>query len=271
MVDCAALSHRMNGNWLGRAAKAPLALLPKKMVVPILQGRLRGKKWILGSCVHSCWLGSYEVAEAVQMMATVKQGAVFFDIGAQAGYHTLLAAELVGASGHVFAFEPVPVNIEHIRRHVELNGIRNVTVVESAVSDVDGTIRFSTGTNLLSGHISPEGNVDVPVVSLDTQIEQGLLPDPDFIKIDVEGAELKVLQGARQTLSRRYATLFVETHQWLPAYKSSHRDCCDFLRRLGYDIVMNEPTVLNGAYHICARSGAHSLDSHSTNLASFPQ
>ena len=97
MLNCAALSHRMNGNWLGRAAKAPLALVPKKMVVPILQGRLRGKKWIVGSSVHSCWLGTYEVAESLLMSATVKEGAVFFDIGAQAGYHTLLAAELSAA------------------------------------------------------------------------------------------------------------------------------------------------------------------------------
>ena len=68
-----------------------------------------------------------------------------FDIGAHAGYYTLIASKLVGGSGHVVAFEPAPRNLRYLRRHLSLNHVSNVTVLEVAVSDRAGVGRFDVG------------------------------------------------------------------------------------------------------------------------------
>jgi FkbM family methyltransferase len=252
MINFSAISNKANRTWVGRAIRSPLALLPKDAVVPIVQGPLRGKKWIVGSCIHSCWLGSYEVAEAAHMANMVKPGSVFFDVGAQAGYHTLLASQLVGRHGLVFAFEPVPTNAANIRRHLALNAVRNVVVVEGAVSDVDGTALFDSGVNLMSGHLCGMGTLSVRSLTLDHEIERGALPEPDFIKIDVEGAEAQVLLGAQNLLASRHPRLFIETHQWIPGCESSYRDCCRILEDLHYEHLQDDAKTLNSAYHICA-------------------
>lgn len=66
------------------------------MVVPVLQGSLRGRKWIVGSSNHGCWLGSYEWKKQRLFTRTVSSGDVVFDIGAHVGFYTLLASVLVG-------------------------------------------------------------------------------------------------------------------------------------------------------------------------------
>jgi FkbM family methyltransferase len=190
------------------------------------------------------------------MADAVRSGSVFFDIGAQAGYHTLLASQLVGPTGQVFAFEPVPSNAAIIRKHIALNALSNVTVIEAAVSDLDGTLQFDTGANSVSGHLSIDGNLSVRTLTLDREIERGALPEPDFVKIDVEGAEAKVLTGGRKLLTRRHPALLIETHQWMPVHESSRRDCCQLLAALGYELLQGDSSALNSAYHVYARAAS---------------
>ncbi len=74
----------------------------------VVQGPLRGKRWIAGSSNHGCWLGSYELAKQRKVIELVRPGMVCWDVGAHVGFYTLLFAELVGPLGRVFAFEPLP-------------------------------------------------------------------------------------------------------------------------------------------------------------------
>ena len=138
-MNFSALSDR---SWVGRLARLPLRAIPPEMKLPILQGRLRGKKWIAGSSVHGCWLGSYEYNKRQVFEKVVASGSVVFDIGANVGYYTLLAAVLVGPRGKVVAFEPVPDNLRYLKEHLRLNHIANVSVIEDAVSDDSGEIFF---------------------------------------------------------------------------------------------------------------------------------
>ena len=92
----------------GRLLRLPLRLIPKRMAMPILQGRLRGTKWIVGAGEHGYWLGSYEMNKRLAFEREIPNGAVLFDIGANVGYFSLLAAKLVGPEGRVYAFEPLP-------------------------------------------------------------------------------------------------------------------------------------------------------------------
>src|ERR1700677_2127501 len=117
---------------------SPSRLIPQNAAIPILRGPLQGKRWIFHSTFTSCWLGLYEYEKQELFGSLVKTGDVVFDVGANVGYYTLLAATLVGPSGTVHSFEPSPRNASILRKHVSFNRLANVEFHESAVSDKDG-------------------------------------------------------------------------------------------------------------------------------------
>lgn len=214
---------------LGKILRFPLKFIPAESRVLILQGRLKGRRWIAGSSNHGCWLGSYEYKKRLVFERVITEESVVFDIGAHVGFYTLLAAVLVGSKGHVFAFEPVPRNLLYLREHLRLNRITNVTVVEAAVLDHGGMVFFEEGSSSSVGHIASRGKVQVKAVRLDELMARGELPVPTHMKIDVEGCETQVLFGAKLLLMSSHPTLFLATHG-----ENIHRQCCQFLSELGY-------------------------------------
>jgi FkbM family methyltransferase len=237
-----------------RLLRAPLHFIPPGLRVPVVVGPIQGKRWIVGSSIHRCWLGTYDLAESTLMKHHLKPGSVSFDIGAQAGYHTLYASSLVGPAGRVFAFEPAPRNIANIKKHVAMNHLTNVSVIEAAVSDFDGVSHFDCAGSAVAGHLSANGRLAVRTITLDGEIDRGVLPEPDYIKIDAEGAELRILEGARKLLARRHPTLSVETHQWLPEFPTVRQDCLRFLFQLGYTVAEPDPSEKDSETHLCAPS-----------------
>jgi len=215
--------------FLGKLLRLPLPFLPKGLIVPILQGRLRGYKWIAGSSIHGCWLGSYEYEKRKLFEKVVEKGSIVFDIGAHVGYYSLLASALVGPKGKVFAFEPLPRNVSYLKRHIALNRITNIEVLEIAVSDNNGTMKFKEGDANSMGHLSETGPILVKTNSLDALISKQRIPVPDYIKIDVEGAELEVLNGANSLLTNYHPTIFLSTHG-----RDIHQACCNYLTFSGY-------------------------------------
>jgi FkbM family methyltransferase len=215
----------------GKALRLPLRLLPSGTVLPILQGKLKGMKWIVGSSNHGCWLGSFEYRKRKTFERWVTKGRVVFDIGANAGYYTLLASVLVGPHGRVFAFEPVTQNLHNICGHLRLNGTSNVTLIEAAVAEYAGDARFDSGANLSTGHLAVDGCMTVKAVKLDDMVRRGEALPPDCLKIDVEGAELQVLRGAQSLLADRHPIIFLATHS-----QELHRECCELLGCLGYTL-----------------------------------
>lgn len=206
------LSAIPNSRWYGRLLRMPLKALPAGMTLPILQGALRGKRWIVGSGSHGYWLGSYEYRKREVFERTVSPGMVVFDVGAHVGFYTLLASVLVGPRGQVVAFEPVQRNLGYLYRHLSLNKISNASVIEAAVSDVDGYAQFAVEADSSMGHLGQNGGQRVRTVVLDALAEDGRLPMPDCLKIDVEGAEVAVLRGALGILRARGPVLFLSTH-----------------------------------------------------------
>ncbi len=188
-------------------------------------------KWIVGSSNHGCWLGSYEYAKRCAFERVVREGSVVFDIGANVGFYTLLASVLVGARGRVFAFEPLPRNLRYLKEHLQINGIRNVSVIEGAVSDCDGVADFEEGRTHSMGRLAPCGRLAVRTVSLDEMMKRGELPPPDCMKIDVEGGEKLVLTGARVLLGNTRPNIFLATHG-----PGVHQQCCELLGSFGYHL-----------------------------------
>jgi FkbM family methyltransferase len=214
---------------LGKIIRLPLRLIPENQPVPILQGKLRGKLWIAGSHNHGCWLGSYELTKQELFCSMVKPGSVIFDIGANVGFYSLLASVLTGSTGHVFAFEPLPRNLSLLRRHIALNKSDNITVIDAAVARESGSTRFMNGNPASSG-ICENGELTVRTVALD-DIN---LPKParvDLLKIDVEGAELSVLQGGRRLIKAYKPAILLATHG-----TKVQRDCREFLADLNYRV-----------------------------------
>lgn len=214
---------------LGRTLRLPLRLVPPDAKVVVLQGRLRGYKWVAGSSNHGCWLGSYEYEKCKAFEEAVSKDAVVFDLGANVGFYTLLASALTGPGGRVIAFEPLPRNLSYLRRHLTLNGVTNVTVVDAAVSDRCGTASFEEGPTNSMGHVGAQGPLQVQAVSLDEMVLTGKIPPPAVVKIDVEGAEGLVLKGARDVLSTYHPVIFLAAHS-----PELNRDCSGVLRSLGY-------------------------------------
>lgn len=172
--------------------------------------------------------GRYEPEQTESFVNHVRPGDTVLDVGAHAGYYTLLASRLVGAEGRVWAFEPEPRNVRYLRGNVEANGRANVRVEPSAVSDVEGSARFGAGTGSGTGRLTAGGEHEVRTVTLDGVCErEGLVPTA--LKVDVEGAEERVFRGADETLRSARPVIFLSTHG-----PELRRACLDRLERAGY-------------------------------------
>jgi FkbM family methyltransferase len=161
--------------------------------------------------------------EYAAFRAAVRPGDVVLEAGSNVGAYTMLFARWAGERGHVYAFEPDPSALRGLQQHVALNGLTDrVTAVSAAISD-DGTrrLRFvlfeSSGISRMAGEheeVEPGMTIEeVPAWSIDRFCRtRGIAPT--VIKIDVEGAELAALRGARATIAAAGARLqlFVEMH-----------------------------------------------------------
>jgi FkbM family methyltransferase len=161
---------------------------------------------------------SWNPEEYRAFRAAVRPGAVVLDVGANVGSYTLLFAMWAGPAGRVFAFEPAPEAREGLRRHVALNGLADrVEIVPAAASSTVGTARFlidgASGANAIAAGVarSATASIDVETTTIDEFCERRHI-GPGVIKIDVEGAELDVLEGARRVLARSDLQAFVEFH-----------------------------------------------------------
>lgn len=200
------------------------------MRLPIFGGVLRGRWWLPASRgkVLRILNGTYEREQTRLFQEHIRPGATVLDVGAHVGYYTLLSAVLAGPGGKVHAFEPNPANADFLRRHVRINRLGNVRVEQAAVSDRAGRARFDFGTGSGTGHLADAGALEVRTLRLDDYCaEHGLAPTA--VKIDVEGAEMSVLKGARETLARHHPTLFLSTHG-----AEVHAASLAFLSGLGY-------------------------------------
>jgi FkbM family methyltransferase len=160
--------------------------------------------------------GTYEKPIQNILTKLLHSGDVVYDIGANYGFFSLLAAKMVQQPGQVYAFEPVPQNAAMIQLNARLNSFHHVKVIALAVSDKEETQQIwlthhPGGATLTSIGVIPPDKVSklkVKTVSIDILIDRGELHPPSLMKIDVEGAELLVLHGMSKTL-RKYTPIVI--------------------------------------------------------------
>ena len=201
------------------------------IVVRIKDGPLKGGKWILSSGINFI-LGKYEPEKTRAVSERVKKNYVIYDIGAHVGYFTVLMSKLSGSKGKVFAFEPRPINLLFLKKHLRINNCGNVVLTESCVGATQGDCQFNTRTGTGTGHVSIDGNLKTTMIVLDELYESNDISAPDFIKIDVEGGEFEVLNGAKYIIEKHRPTILLATHS-----EGLHRQCLLFLEKYDYKFI----------------------------------
>lgn len=216
----------------GRFLRKLIGWVPDDTALYILQGPMRGRRWIKGAGVSGYWLGTYELEHQKILSGLLREGDVFYDVGAHAGFFSLLASHLVGSSGAVYAFEPLPRNATFLKKHIELNRISNIKLIEAAIADYDGEALFEESESSSMGKVSANGKSRVSVTSLDSLVAGGAISPPSVMKIDVEGLQDIVLKGAGGILEKYHPSVLIEA-----VYeKDNKQNFYSVLTALGYII-----------------------------------
>jgi FkbM family methyltransferase len=187
--------------------------------------------------------GDLESAVQEAMIRHLPRGGVLYDIGANLGFFSLLGATLAGPDGRVYAFEAAPQNAQAIERNAELNKLTTITVIAKAVSAASGQGRLQVVDDQSWSKLIDYGEhpftqevIDVELVAIDDLVSAQEIPPPDLVKIDVEGAEIAVLEGMRATIERHRPAIICELHD-------THAEFTRVMRELGYRLINLEGTV----------------------------
>ncbi len=194
------------------------------------------------------WFGYYSRDVCAVMKRILKSGMVVVDAGANIGEITMVASKLVGTDGHVYSFEPMTAIANQLEQNLGVNRISNASILRFGLSNEvgslpiflaegafrDGSIHDGLGT-IYATPERPKKVEDIPLTTLDIFSRNAALSRLDLVKIDVEGAELPALTGARDTLIRFKPYLIIEVQDETATsagYKAA--DILEFLEPLGY-------------------------------------
>jgi FkbM family methyltransferase len=151
-------------------------------------------------------LGWHEMKTTELFIKLIRRGSTVIDVGANIGFFTLLAAKLVGKKGLVISFEPEPASFSLLTRSVERNNFNNVRLFQKCISNVDGqqllhlSVTHNKGLHSIARDLGGP-SVLVQSARLDTLASSDGIGSIDLLKIDVEGAEPQVLEGAERLIS----------------------------------------------------------------------
>jgi FkbM family methyltransferase len=178
----------------------------------------RGDDWISNQVFWRGWSG-YEPETTPLFFELARDAEVVIDVGAYVGFYALLAA-LANSRSQVIAFEPMPDNAERVRRHLRLNRLDNVELVEAAVSAVDGSAELfhlagdhPCSTSLVRGFMPSDPSVRasvVPTIALDSLLAERNVARVSLVKLDIETAEPDAVRGMRRTLERDHPPIICE-------------------------------------------------------------
>jgi len=199
----------------------------------IAHGRGKGLRFNPGGANPGYVLGTTEPGVQQALVELLEPGMTFYDVGANMGFFSMIAWRRVGLDGRVVSFEPLPESARTLRHNVVLNDAQNVEVVEAAVAAQPGRAELAVTAESVQAHLAEIdtdaptlGLVDVDVTTIDAELAAGRSA-PDVIKIDVEGAELAVLEGMRGAFHRHPPKVICELH-------GTNAEVCRYFEELGY-------------------------------------
>lgn len=192
--------------------------------------------------------GHWESSGTAIVLQLLRTDADFIDIGANIGWYTLVAAHALGDRGHVHSFEPEPRNLEKLKSNISINNLQNVTVRKMALSSNSGSATLflndvNLGDHSLFSLNCRNGSVSVNIERLD-QIEFISDNRPLVIKIDVQGGEFDVLEGARgilETTSRDIVILCEVAPAALRTAGRTTRELATLFNEYGFAVALIDP------------------------------
>jgi FkbM family methyltransferase len=221
----------------------------------IAHGPGKGLRFNPGGANPGYVLGTTEPGVQQALVDLLEPGMTFYDVGANMGFFSVIAARRVGPGGRVRSFEPVPGSARTLRHNAALNAAENIDVVEAAVGAHPGRAALAVTAESVQAHLAEIDThvpavetIEVEVTSIDAEVAAGR-PAPDLVKIDVEGAELTVLEGMLTTLEEHAPFVICELH-------GTNAEVCDFFEQLDYQLDSLEEVAdvrtFDGPLHLVA-------------------
>lgn len=201
--------------------------------------------------------GVNELPVQLALRHLLQEGDVFYDIGSNIGFFSLVAARLVGA-GRVYAFEPVIWNASCIRTNADLNRLDNICVICAAVGRETGTtdllLTRHPGGATIARDEQPSDvlcHTPVPVVAIDDLVASERIQPPSVVKIDVEGAELDVLRGMQATMAAHGPAIVCELDDArTEGLQAKLRSLRSWLGTTHYDLVVLPDAYPASGWHV---------------------
>lgn len=184
--------------------------------------------------------GVFEPESTQLVHQIVKPGMVVFDVGANFGYYTVQFSKLVGANGHIYAFEPSKRFRERLFDHLRRNSCSNVTVLDFGLSSKTGSLKLYGSDSTATLHpivdfLRPIEEEVIQLKTLDAFVEEKKLERIDFVKVDIDGHESDFVTGATKTLTSFRPIILMEFAQLnLMEGGSSVVNLSEQLKNLGY-------------------------------------
>ncbi len=167
----------------------------------------------------------------------IRKGDVVFDAGANEGALSIIYAKKVGLRGQVFSFEPDTININVLHQNLELNeDVENVKLIKSGLWDKAAVLDFFEAGNVGSSMFYEDENskkVSIQTISIDDFVASENISKLDFVKMDIEGAEIKALKGAVKTIKQLKPNFAIASYHLVDG-KLTHFDVEDFFEQINY-------------------------------------
>lgn len=192
--------------------------------------------------------GYFEPNEFALINRILRPGMIFVDGGANEGMYTLFASAKVGSKGRVIAVEPSPRELIRLRKNIQLNDAHNIDLMEMALADRPGVLQLRiaegehAGQNTLGDFayegVQTAGMKSVVATTLDDIIRRQAVDRVDVVKLDLEGAEIRALRGARDVLRRLKPLLLIEVNDAALRHQGGHpSELLDLLSEENYAIL----------------------------------
>lgn len=188
------------------------------------------------------FFGQYEKETNDLLFEYVKPGQVVIEAGANNGTETVLLSRLVGPGGKVFAFEPVEHVYKSLQLNLSINDCKNVVAEQKALGESEGELYFNVlsqdycNQGMASKYDEQSGDIKVLVkqTSIDLMLREHSFPSVDFIKMDIQGAEIELLKGAQHTIQKSRPVIFTEATEEFLSIETLY----ETLSVLGYSVYL---------------------------------
>ena len=219
-------------------------LVPKSSILEVNGYKMRVMKGDPGISQELQTFRTHEPLSTKLIADLLQKGMTCLDIGANIGYYVLLESKIVGNEGKVLAIEPSPPNYECIKNNLDLENTTNVNAYNFAAGDTEGEIRFfinkrSNGCKvLLEGEKPPNRPgiiTNVPIKMIDNFLEEIKIDHIDFVRMDVEGYELNIFEGMKNTIKKSKPIIQLEVHKGRMGIEKTNK-FFEFFENNGYEI-----------------------------------